>query len=140
MLDMVESGKEVTLKEVKMKRWCIVLIVILAIISLSGCGVLKDIHATYANYRGEVVSNYMVQDARNRILSYDWYYDQYGQIQAQIANVESLQDGDDTRGGMIRVINSMIGEYNSKSRQYNHAMWKADDLPYELEMYKGDER
>jgi hypothetical protein len=104
----------------------------------SGCGILKSLNATYANYRGEVDANYMVQDAHNRILSYDWYYDQFAQIQAQIANIEAIDKSDGTRDGMIRVVNSMIGEYNSKSRQYNHNLWKAQDLPQSIEMYKGE--
>ena len=117
-----------------MKR---VLIILACISMLSGCGFLKAVNATYADYRGDVDEVYMVQDARNRILSYDWYYDQYGQIQAQIANVEGLEAGDENRSSMIRVVNSMIGEYNSRSRQYNHNVWKASDLPYEIELYKG---
>lgn len=120
-----------------MKRFFGIIAIVFAAMIISGCDGLRSLHATYADYRGDVNANYMVQDARNRIMSYDWYYDQYGQIQAQIANVESLESGDENRSGMIRVVNSMIGEYNSRSRQYNHNMWKANDLPFEIELYKG---
>lgn len=114
-------------------------IVLMAILAVLFVGCLpRSVHSWYADYKGDVDETYMVQDARNRILSYDWYYDQYAQINAQIANVESTSKEDEDRVSMIRVVNSMIGEYNARSRQYNHNLWKASDLPYEIEFYKGD--
>ena len=106
------------------------------ILSLSSC-LPRSFHKWYADYKGDVGQEYMVQDSRNRILSYDWYFDQFAQIQAQIANIESLGPEALERSGMIRVVNAMIGEYNAKSKQYNHNLWKAKDLPYEIDFYKG---
>lgn len=109
---------------------------IMCILALSSC--TRSFHKWNAERVGDINQEYMIQDARNRILSYDWYYDQYNQIQAQIANIESLPRDNENKLGMIMIVNSMIGEYNSKSRQYNHNMWKANDLPYELQLYKGE--
>lgn len=118
-----------------MKR--ILFVVLVCMVFLTGC-LPRSLHKWFAGYQGDVQQEYMVQDARNRILSYDWYYDQKGQIDAQIANITILDKEASERDGMIRVVNSMIAEYNSRSKQYNHNLWKADDLPYELEFYKGE--
>jgi hypothetical protein len=35
--------------------------------------------------------------------------------------------------GIAMVLESMVQEYNSKSRQMTRNMWKAKDLPYQIE-------
>ena len=81
-----------------MNKICFAVCLIATAMAITACGPLKAMHATYADYRGDVEANYMVQDARNRILSYDWYYDQKGQIDAQIANIEALSPDSMERG------------------------------------------
>jgi triacylglycerol esterase/lipase EstA (alpha/beta hydrolase family) len=117
-----------------MKRLGLLLIVT---VLFTGC-LPRSVHSWYADYKGDVDETYMVQDARNRILSYDWYYDQYAQIEAQTANLSTIDRTASEYDGMVRVVNSMIGEYNARSRQYNHNLWKANDLPYQIDYYKGE--
>jgi len=89
---------------------------------------------------GSVGEEAEVQSSRNRLLSYDWYYDMYGQIKAQEANILATDKSASERPGMIKVLNSSIAEYNSKSKQYNHNLWKAPDLPYELDFFKEESK
>jgi hypothetical protein len=113
-------------------------VIILIILSVAG-GLFSScvpFAKWHSRLKGDVDQEYIVQDARNRILSYDWYYDQYAQIEAQRANIEMMDRDASELDGMVRVVNSMIGEYNAKSRQYNHNMWKAPDLPYQIDYIK----
>lgn len=66
--------------------------------------------------------------------NYQWYYDQYNQIQAQQANLASLPVDARERPGLLMALNGMIGEYNSRSKQINRNLWKAEDLPYQIPM------
>ena len=119
-----------------MRKIVLFLVVIIPVFMATSC-MPVSFHKWLAKYNGDVKQEYIVQNARNRILSYDWYYDQKGQIDAQIANLESTPETADEYSGMVRVVNAMIAEYNSRSKQYNHNLWKAKDLPYEIDFYKG---
>lgn len=124
-----------------MKRFAICFTgLILVLIFMSLVGGLFSSCVPFAKWhsrlKGDMDQEYIVQDARNRILSYDWYYDQYSQIEAQRANIEMMNQDASELDGMVRVVNSMIGEYNAKSRQYNHNLWKAGDLPYQIDYIK----
>lgn len=70
------------------------------------------------------------------VYNYEWYYDQYNSILAQEANVEMLSPEAPERTGMIMVLNRNISEYNSKARQITRNLWKADDLPQTIQLYK----
>ena len=81
------------------------------------------------------------------IYNYQWYYDQYNAIRAteakiRVADVALAASKPDTedynrrvteRAGIEMVLEGMIGEYNSRSRQITRNLWKANDLPYEIE-------
>lgn len=71
------------------------------------------------------------------ISNYQWYYDQYNAIKAQAANYESMDKEATERNGLQMVLNSMIGEYNSRSRQVTRNLWKANDLPYSIDLIGG---
>jgi len=73
-------------------------------------------------------------NAKAVIQNYEWFYDQYNQIQAQEANIEVLPPDASERPGMSMVLNRAIAEYNSKSRMITRNLWKADDLPYQIEL------
>jgi len=66
------------------------------------------------------------------IQNYQWFYDQYNQINAQIANYKGMKESTTEKNGLRMVINTMIGEYNSRSKQINRNLWKAQDLPYQI--------
>lgn len=70
------------------------------------------------------------------VYNYEWYYDQYNSILAQEANIEVINPEAPERAGMIMILNRNISEYNSKSRQITRNLWKADDLPQTIQLYK----
>lgn len=114
-----------------MKKTLLALFIISLIVSTTtGCRRLAHWHATFEN---DIRQEYVIQDVNNRLYNYQWFYDQYQQCKA-IANNAKLLTGDE-RTGTIMVLNSMISEYNSKSSQVmNSALFKADDLPYRLDI------
>ena len=111
-----------------MKRIWILLAVVL--ILFSSCFVAK----TGIDAAKGVVTKTI--NADNIINNYQWFYDQYYAIQAQIANIEASNTPVE-RQGMIMVVNKAIGEYNSKSMQINRNSWKAKDLPHTITLYTG---
>jgi len=72
------------------------------------------------------------------IQNYEWFYDQHNAIKAQAANVKVIKamptsEKQQTElAGTKMVLNNMVAEYNSRSKQINRNMWKANDLPYQL--------
>jgi hypothetical protein len=75
-----------------------------------------------------------VTSAEAIISNYQWFYDQYNAIQAQAANLDALKEDAPEKSGLSMVLNSMIAEYNSRSRQITRNLWKASDLPYEIRL------
>lgn len=71
------------------------------------------------------------------IQNYQWFYDQYNTIQSQKINYESINKDAFERNGMRMVLNNSIAEYNSRSKQINRNLWKAKDLPYQIELIGG---
>jgi hypothetical protein len=78
-----------------------------------------------------------VVNERSIIQNYQWFYDQYNAIQAQQANYESVPEDAYERNGMRMVLNNAISEYNSRSKQITRNLWKANDLPYQIELVGG---
>lgn len=66
------------------------------------------------------------------IQNYEWFYDQHNAIEAQRLNVEMLPKGSAEYVGTAMVLNNMIAEYNSRSKQITRNLWKADNLPYQI--------
>jgi hypothetical protein len=75
-----------------------------------------------------------VVNAERIIYNYQWYYDQYNAILAQKANIDSMDKNATELSGMKMVLNNAIAEYNSKSKQITRNLWKASDLPYQIEL------
>jgi hypothetical protein len=75
-----------------------------------------------------------VINAESIIYNYQWYYDQYNAILAQKANIDSMDKNAPELSGMKMVLNNAIAEYNSKSKQITRNLWKASDLPYQIEL------
>lgn len=109
-------------------------IALVALASLSSCSAFNRWNARFLNDQREP---YLIQDARNRLGSYEWYYDQYNAIEAQRANIEAAPKDAPERSGMVMVLNNAIGEYNSRSKQFTHNQWKAQDLPQHIDLYGG---
>lgn len=79
-----------------------------------------------------------ITDPNAIIQNYEWYYDQYNAIQAQKANIAAMPKDASELAGMTMVLNNAIAEYNSRSRQVTRNLWKASDLPYQIEI--GEEK
>ena len=81
-----------------------------------------------------------VVNERSIITNYEWYYDQYNAIKAQKANVQIIKTMPVTEkqqteiAGTMMVLNSMIAEYNSRSKQITRNLWKAKDIPYQINL------
>jgi len=73
-----------------------------------------------------------VTEPERIIQNYEWFYNQYYAIQAQERNLKAVSETSLEYSGMLMVLNNMIGEYNSRSRQITRNLWKADDLPYQI--------
>ena len=102
-------------------------------VSLSLISCTKQQARAVATWSNDIRQEFKVQDADNRLYNYQWFYDQYQQCKATAQNVKLLEGED--RTGTLMVLNSMIAEYNSKSSQVvNAALFKADDLPYRLDI------
>lgn len=113
------------------KRWRIIftVIVILLIVIIIG-GLLFKIWPFSLFYK--------VANENAMIQNYEWFYDQYNAIQAQQANIKILPMDAPELPGVKMVLNNMIAEYNSKSKQITRNLWKANDLPYQINIYQED--
>ena len=118
-----------------MKKTFTIIMISIAIIFISvlfhGC-TKEQAHAV-ATWSNDIKQEFKVQNVNNRLYNYQWFYDQYQACKATAANAKLLE-GDEQKGTLM-VLNSMIAEYNSKSSQIiNAALFKADDLPYRLDI------
>lgn len=87
-----------------------------------------------ARVQGDIEQEYIVQDARTRVSTYEWFYDQYEQIQATKLKAE-IAAGTKEESGIQMVLASMIAEYNAMARkEHTRAQWMPQDLPYQIEM------
>ncbi len=66
------------------------------------------------------------------IQNYEWFYDMQAQIKAT-RNKAKIAAGKDEESGIKMVLEGMIGEYNARSRMTTRTLWKASDLPYQIE-------
>lgn len=103
---------------------------ILMVLTIASC--TRAFHKWNADYVNDIKQEYQIQDASSRIANYEWFYDQYGAIQATRKKV-ILAKGTDTESGLKMVLETMVAEYNAKSRMTaTKAKWKAENLPYEI--------
>ena len=87
-----------------------------------------------AGVRGDIGQEYIIQDARTRVGTYEWFYDQYEEIQATELKVR-IAKGTEEESGIRMVLASMIAEYNAMARkEHTRAQWMPADLPYQMEM------
>ena len=87
-----------------------------------------------ARVQGDIEQEYIIQDARTRVSTYEWFYDQYEQIQATELKAR-IARGTEEEAGIQMVLASMIAEYNAMARkEHTRAQWMPTDLPYQIEM------
>lgn len=135
MRDIVEAWYDMTPRELRGKvvKWIFAGVGVVLLLSVIGF-VTGIISLPFRSAAG-VLERTMAPDAI--IGNYQWFYDQYNAIQAQKANLGTLPKDARERPGLLMVLNSMIGEYNSRSNQINRNLWKASDLPYQITMEDG---
>lgn len=94
----------------------------------------RRFHAWNSERVNDIEEMYKVQDADSRLYNYEWFYDQYNQIQSTAANVKLLKT-EDEKSGTLMVLNSMIAEYNSRASQTrNRAKWMGAGVPSHIEL------
>lgn len=87
-----------------------------------------------ARVQGDIEQEYIIQDARTRVATYEWFYDQYEQIQATELKAR-IAKGTEEEAGIQMVLASMIAEYNAMARkEHTRAQWMPADLPYQIGM------
>jgi len=133
--DIEEAWNEMTPEQLRRKvlTWIFAVVGVMLLLFAIGFAV-GIISLPFRSARG-VLEKTLAPDAI--IGNYQWYYDQYNAIQAQKANFASLSRDAQERPGLLMVLNSMIGEYNSRSKQITRNLWKAADLPYQIQMEDG---
>jgi hypothetical protein len=117
----------------KVLKWIFAIVGVVLLLSAIGF-VTGVISLPFRSARG-VMEKTLAPDSI--IENYQWFYDQYNAIQAQKANLAALDKTSRERAGLLQVLNSMIGEYNSRSKQITRNLWKAVDLPYQLSLEDG---
>jgi mannitol-specific phosphotransferase system IIBC component len=71
--------------------------------------------------------------AESIIANYEWFYDQKAAIDATTRKYAIAEKaGMEEAPGIAMVLESMIAEYNSRSKQITRNLWKASDLPYQI--------
>ena len=91
---------------------------------LSGCGLIKDANSKLARWNNDLEQEWIIQDANKRLSNYEWFYDQYGIIKSTASKVK-LTEGEEQK--------AMVEAYKSRSKQsMTRALWKAPDLPYQI--------
>jgi hypothetical protein len=66
------------------------------------------------------------------IQNYEYFYSMNAEIDATKRKAV-IAKGTEEEKGIKMVLESMIAEYNAKSRMITRNMWKAQDLPYQIE-------
>lgn len=118
-----------------MKNILITLLIILVSIAITLAVWTLSVPFAKANAKRveEIKEAYKVQDADIRISSYEWFYQQYEQIQATKRKAE-LAAGSFEERGIKMVLADMISEYNSRaSMTETKGQWKPKDLPYQID-------
>ena len=85
-----------------------------------------------AQFQNDVKQEYMIQDAKNRIQNYEWFYEQYEAIKST-ANKARLSEGSE-KNSIRMILADQIAEYNARSKQtMTRALWKSESLPYQID-------
>ena len=84
-----------------------------------------------ARFQNDVKQEYAVQDVKNRIQNYEWFYEQYEAIKST-ANKARLSEGSE-KNSIRMILADQIAEYNARSKQtMTRALWKSESLPYQI--------
>jgi len=98
--------------------------------SLVSCS--RGFHRWQAKRTGDIGEAYKVQDADKRLADLHWFEEQYQVIQS--AKIKYNNAVPEDKSSLRNILNDYIGQYNSRMRQYDRAMWANSDLPERLDM------
>lgn len=126
------------LKKAVGKKWFIVILIFTVIITVYLLFSAIFSFFPFSSIKGVVQD---VSSSESIISNYEYFYDMKYQIDATrnkyiIAKKANLPEAN----GILMVLESMIGEYNSRSRQITRKLWKSNDLPYQINSEIGVER
>ena len=97
------------------------------------CNPIRKANDALATFDNDLKESWLRQDAGKRLASYEWFYDQYGVIKSTSTKVKLAQEPEKTAIKMV--LTDMVEEYNSKSSMNRtKAMWKPQDLPYQIDI------
>jgi hypothetical protein len=100
----------------------------LVIVLIAAFGFVLNLVCTPASVVSKVVN------ANAIISNYEWFYAMNAEIQATKSKyIIAKRGGREEADGINMVLQSMISEYNAKSRMITRNLWKATDLPYQIE-------
>ena len=100
---------------------------------VSLCFTLRKANDALATFDNDLKESWLRQDANKRLTNYEWFYNQYGVIKSTSTKVKLAQEPEKTAIKMV--LTDMVEDYNSKSRMNRtKAMWKAQDLPYQIDI------
>lgn len=95
------------------------------------CNPIRKANDALATFDNDLKESWLRQDAGKRLANYEWFYDQYGVIKATKTKVLLAEEPEKTAIKMV--LTDMVEDYNSKSRmKHTKAMWKPQDLPYQI--------
>lgn len=92
-------------------------------------------------------ANVANQTADSAISSYEEFQEMYNtcqQLNTDLGTIRDTPNNDPmfssfSKGAMIAAkreqLSRWVNEYNAKSRMWNHSLWKAKSLPYELNVH-----
>ena len=108
----------------------IVILLIVSVILFGGCS--RSYHRWNADRTGDIRESYKVQDADKRLQDLHWFEDMYQLIQQTQIRYNNATE--DSKNAIRNILNGYIGEYNSRMRSYDRAMWANHDLPEKISM------
>lgn len=95
------------------------------------CNPIRKANDALATFDNDLKESWLRQDAGTRLANYEWFYDQYGVIKATKNKVLLAEEPEKTAIKMV--LTDMVEDYNSKSHmKHTKAMWKPQDLPYQI--------
>lgn len=114
------------------KGWARVIMVVVVLIAIY---IISALLFSFWPFRSAARVVQKVTSAEAIVGNYEWFYSMKAEIDATrmkylIAEKSKLSEAD----GILMVLNSMIAEYNAKSRMKSRNLWKASDLPYQIEL------
>ena len=100
------------------------------LLSIFACS--RSFHRWNADRTGDIKEAYKVQDADKRLQDLHWFEDQYQLIQQTTIRYKNASPEDVQ--ALKNIVNGYIGQYNSRMRSYDRAMWANNDLPEKIQM------